>query len=204
MGRPKILIISTGGTIASKYGKNKEYSPVLKAQDIISGFGKIDCIAEIETLQFCNILSFSLTPNDIFELVNIARKEIKEKKFDGIVVTQGTATMEETSYLADLLWDSDIPLVFTGAMLNASEREWDGPRNLFHSILVASSQEARDKGVLVCMAGEIHAARDVTKIHKTNINTFTSLNFGPLGIILNNNRVVFYRTPLLRKSFKPE
>lgn len=204
MKKQKILIISTGGTISSKYLKDKGYSPVLTVQEIISHLDGLEEIVEIETFQFCNFLSFHLTPNNIFELLVIAKKRVKEQNFVGIVIIQGTATMEETSYLADLLWDSDVPLIFTGAMLNASEREWDGPRNLFNSILVAISREAMGKGVLVCMGGEIHAARDVIKIHKTSINAFVSVNSGPLGYVLNNNRVVFYRSPIFRKTFKIE
>jgi len=200
--KPKILIISTGGTISSKYIEGKGYSPVLTVQDIISNCNELEEIVEIETLQFCNILSFCLTPNDIFELIGIARKRVKEQNLSGVVITIGTAAIEEASYLADLLWKSDAPLIFTGAMQNASEREWDGPRNVFHSILVATSQEARGKGALVCMAGEIHAARAVIKIHKTSLNAFVSLNNGPLGFVLNNNKVVFYGISIFRKTFE--
>jgi L-asparaginase len=106
--------------------------------------------------------------------------------------------MEETSYLADLLWDIDKTLVFTGSMLSASERDWDGARNIFNSVLVAADPSAKNKGVLVCMAGEIHGARDVSKIHKTSLNTFVSLNSGPLGVVANN-RVIFYRSSLHRE-----
>jgi L-asparaginase len=204
MKKSKILIISTGGTISSKYVKNQGYSPALTIQDIISNFSKLEDIAIIETLQFCNVLSFRLTPQNILDIINIAKKKTKEQNYSGVVVTLGTAAIEEASYLADLLWNMDAPIVFTGAMLNASEREWDGPRNVFHSILIAASSEAKSKGVLVCLGGEIHAARDVIKIHKTSLNAFVSPNNGPLGFVLNNNKVVFYRVPIFRKTFEIE
>jgi len=201
MGKPKILIISTGGTISSKYTKNQGYSPALTITEILSNFTNLEEIAEIETIQFCNVLSFELNPQNIFEIVNVAKEKLEKDSFDGIVVTLGTAAIEEASYLADLLWDIKDPIVFTGAMLNASEREWDGPKNVFHSILVAASKLAKNKGAMVCMAGEIHAARDVVKIHKTRLNAFVSLSSGPLGFVLDNERVIFYRAPLLRKTF---
>lgn len=200
MKKPKVLIVSTGGTISSKYDNEKGYSPALSAQELSSSLLEMDKFADIESMQFCNVLSFALEPNQILELVNIIKAKLNQEDYAGAVVTQGTATMEETSYLADLIWDIDKPLVFTGAMLNASERDWDGARNIFNSVLTAMDPKARGKGVLVCMAGEIHAARDVSKIHKSSLNTFVSLNTGPLGQV-SNNRVIFYRKPVLRKVF---
>lgn len=200
MNKPKVLIVSTGGTISSKYDNEKGYSPAVTAQELSSSLDGIEKFADVESMQFCNVLSFALQPLQILELVNIIKTKISDENYAGAVITQGTATMEETSFLADLLWDIDKPLVFTGAMLNASERDWDGARNILNSVLVAADTAARNKGVLVCMAGEIHAARDVSKIHKTSLNTFVSLNTGPLGVIANN-RVIFYRSPILRKVF---
>lgn len=202
MKKSKILIVSTGGTISSRYDSEKGYSPALSAKELTSSLFDIDRFANIETMQFCNVLSFALEPNQILKLVSIIKDKILQEDYAGAVVTQGTATMEETSYLADLMWDIDKPLIFTGSMLNASERDWDGARNIYNSVLVASADEARGKGVLVCMANEIHTARDVMKIHKTSLNTFVSLNFGPLGLV-SNNRVIFNRNSVLRKVLSP-
>jgi len=202
MRKPKVLLVSTGGTISSKYDPGTGYSPVVTAQELNSSIPGIDEFAEIETIQFCNVLSFALEPYHILELVKLIKDRISEGDFTGAVVTQGTATMEETSYLADLIWDIDKALVFTGSMLSASERDWDGSRNIFNSVLVAAAPSAKNKGVLVCMAGEIHAARDVSKIHKSSLCTFVSQNSGPLGVVANN-RVIFYRSPLFRKAVTP-
>ncbi|NSW91523.1 MAG: asparaginase [Firmicutes bacterium] len=202
MKKTKILIVSTGGTISSKYDGEKGYSPEISAQELGSSLSDIENIVDIEAVQFCNVLSFALEPCHILELVNMIKTKLTEGVYAGAVVTQGTATMEETSYLADLMWDIDKPLVFTGAMLNASEKDWDGARNLHNSVLVAADPRATSKGVLVCMGGEIHAARDVSKIHKTSLNAFVSLNVGFLGMV-SNNRVIFYRDPILRKVFAP-
>jgi len=135
------------------------------------------------------------------QIVGTARQKVLHEGFVGIVVTQGTATLEESSYLADLLWDVEAPLVFTGSMLNSSERDWDGPRNIMNSVVVAISAEARGKGAMICLGGEVHAARDATKIHKTSLAPLASLNTGPLGMVINKKEVVFYRTPLKRKTF---
>ena len=200
MNKDKILVVSTGGTISSKYTRDGGYAPSITARDLVSSLGGIDESLAIETFQYANVLSHALSPHDILDLVNLVKSKTEQEHYSGIVITQGTATMEETSYLADLMWDREEPLVFTGAMQNASERDWDGPRNVFNSILVAASPDARGKGVLVCMGNEIHAARDVTKIHKSALNAFVSLNSGALGIV-SKDRVVFYRKPLLRKVF---
>lgn len=202
MKKPKVLVISTGGTISSKYDNEKGYSPSLTAGDLTSILAGMDKFADVESMQFCNVLSFALEPGKVLELINIIKIEMENGEYAGAVVTQGTATMEETSYLADLLWDNDKALVFTGAMLNASEADWDGARNLFNSVRVAADPAAKGKGVLVCMAGEIHAARDVSKIHKSSLNAFASLNTGPIGLV-SDNRVIFYREPVLRKVFTP-
>jgi L-asparaginase len=201
--KPKVLIVSTGGTIASKIKEGTGYSPVRDIDDLLSEVTEIGRIAEIQSVQFCNILSFALTPQMVIDVIKLVKERLQKEDFDGAVIIQGTATMEESSYLADLLWDIEKPLVFTGAMLNASERDWDGGRNLFNSVMVAVNPEAMGKGVMVCMAGEIHAARDVMKIHKTSLSTFVSLNTGPLGIV-NKNGVIFYRQPLKRMVFKTD
>lgn len=202
MKKPKVLIVSTGGTISSKYDNEKGYSPAITAKELSSSLIGIDKFAELEPVQFCNTLSFALEPHQILDLVELIKAKLNEEDYAGAVITQGTATMEETSFLADLLWDIDKPLVFTGSMLNASERDSDGPRNIFNSVLVATAPAAKNKGVLICMGGEIHAARDVSKIHKISLNTFVSLNTGPLGLV-SDYRVIFYRNPILRKVFTP-
>lgn len=203
MKMDKVLLVSTGGTISSKYENYGAYSPYIEAKDFLEGIPEIFNYAQCDTMQFGNTLSFALTPQKIYELVQTIKETLRNESYCGAVVTQGTATMEETAYLADLLWDLEKPIVFTGAMLNASEKDSDGRRNIINSVITAISKEAIGKGVLVCMAGEIHAAKDVTKLHKTSLKAFYSLNFGPVGIV-NNGRAFFYRTPLKRKVFKPD
>ena len=204
MTKPKVLLISTGGTISSRYDPAKGYSPALTGSDFLADFPALGELADIEIVQPCNVLSFALSPATVMHIAETAKQKVIHEGFVGVVVTQGTATLEESSYLADLLWDIDAPLVFTGSMLNSSERDWDGPRNIMNSIIVASSTEARLKGVMICLGGEVHAARDATKIHKTSLAPLVSLNTGPLGMVINKSEVVFHRTPLRRKTFEAE
>jgi L-asparaginase len=200
MKSSRILLVSTGGTIASRYKEDGSYSPVIDATGLIKEIPEILNYAQYDTLNFASTLSFALSPEQVFEMINIIKETLQGDTYFGAIVTQGTATMEETSFLADLLWDSEKPLIFTGAMHNASEMNYDGTRNILDSVITASSDDAKGKGVLVCMAGEIHAARDVIKLHKTSSKAFYSVNFGPLGII-NNNEAVFHRSPLRRNVY---
>ena len=115
------------------------------------------------------------------------------------MVTHGTDTMEETSYLADLLLDSDKPVVFTGAQRAHDDPQADGPLNLLNAIRVATPI-ARGLGAMVCFNGTIHAARDVTKTHTSAVETFQSPDRGPLGEV-DGESVVIHRRPGLRRTF---
>jgi L-asparaginase len=130
----------------------------------------------------------------MIELSRQLRKRIAEKKYDGIVVTHGTDTLEETAYLIDLTIKTEIPIVFTGSMKNSSEPDWDGPRNLTDSIQVCLNENSKNLGVLVCLHGEVNAASEVTKIFSNEIETFQSLDFGALGFV-QYGRVVYNRLP---------
>ena len=122
---------------------------------------------------------------------------------DGIVVTHGTDTLEETAYFLDLTVTSDKPVVMVGAQRAPSYYDTDGPRNLLNAVRVAVSPEAKGKGTFVVMNGQIHAAREVTKTNTIARETFKTLEFGALGVA-NLGGVKFYRAPLRRQTIAIE
>jgi L-asparaginase len=130
----------------------------------------------------------------MIDLSNRLKKKISENNIDGIVITHGTDTLEETAYLVDLTIRTEIPIVFTGSMKNSSEPDWDGPKNLTDSIRVCLNKNSRGMGTLVCMHGEVNAASEVTKIYSSEFETFQSLDFGSLGFV-QNGKVVYNRLP---------
>lgn len=197
----KLILITTGGTIASVYDPKKGYAPALDAGKLLGGKTLPYADVEVEVIPFAAILSFLMTPEMILDLVKLAEEKAADPSVLGIVVSQGTAMLEESPFLTDLFWRSEKPIVFTGAMLNGSESDWDGPRNIRNALITAGSERARGKGALVCLGGEIHAARDVLKMSKTSLAPLCSVNAGPLGLIVND-KAVFYRAPLQRVSFE--
>ena len=118
----------------------------------------------------------------------------------GVVVTHGTNTLEETAYFLDLVTKSNKPVIVVGAQRPASDSDSDGPRNLLNAVQVAVSPEAVGKGVMVVMNGQINAARDVTKTHTSQVETFRGLEFGALGVV-DESAVRFYRAPVRHKVF---
>jgi L-asparaginase len=140
-----------------------------------------------------------MTPALWLEVSRRAAAALEREEVAGVLVTHGTDTMEETAYFLDLTVTSQKPVILVGAMRAASESDADGPRNLLNAAQVAVSEEARGKGVLVVLNGEIHAAREVTKTHSLAVETFDTPEFGALGIV-DADGVRFYRAPLRRQS----
>jgi L-asparaginase len=136
-----------------------------------------------------------------FGLAGNIKEILNRQDVAGVVVTHGTDTMEETSYLADLLVDSAKPAVFTGAQRAHDDPQSDGPLNLLNALRVAASPLARELGVMVCFNGTLHAPRDVTKMHTSALETFQSFPLGPLGEV-DGDTIVIHRRPTLRRSFK--
>ncbi|HEY2763769.1 MAG TPA: asparaginase, partial [Pseudonocardiaceae bacterium] len=133
---------------------------------------------------FRRVPGASLSFADIGALADAARDRLSDSLLDGVVITQGTDTIEETAYLLDLVHAAPQPLVVTGAMRNPTLAGADGPANLLAAVRVAASPAAREQGCLVVLADEIHAARRVRKTHTTSGATFQSPNGGPLGYVI--------------------
>ncbi|WP_096200966.1 asparaginase [Bacillus sp. FJAT-45350] len=196
----KILIIHTGGTIAMKEDETGSVKPNTE-NPLFSTIDSISDKASIIVDDFLNIPSPHMTPTHMVDLANRIKEKIAREAIDGIVVTHGTDTLEETAYLLDLLVHTSIPIVITGAMRSSNELGSDGPHNLISSIQTASNSEAHGKGVLVVFNDEIHTAKNVTKTHSSNISTFQSPQYGPIGIVTRRG-VFFHHTPLKRECFQ--
>lgn len=173
--------------------------PTLSGQEILSTVSHLDDHIACRSFDYGQLPGPHMTPQLMWDLVGVIRRFLDDPTVDGVVVTHGTDTLEETAYFADLLIESEKPVVFTGAMRNASELGYDGPANLRDAILVAASPTARSMGVLVCLNETILAAAEATKTHTEEQGTFQSPNFGPLGIV-DTGKVLFYRRPILRQT----
>ncbi len=201
---PHVVVITTGGTIASRPDPvTGGVQPSLSGAQLVDAVPGLRDIAQIEVRPFANVLGPALSPQQLFTIAQEARRALAQDDIAGVVVTAGTGIIEEGSYLCDLLNDTGKPIVWTGAQFSADMWDTDGPRNLLNSVRVAIAPSARGLGAVVCFNQEINAARDVVKTHKTNQYTFTSLDLGLLGRV-DEDAVVISRRPALRRSYPAE
>jgi L-asparaginase len=193
--KKNILIIFTGGTFSMKIDENTGGAiPYLSGDDLIELIPGINSIANISVYDFGKYPGPHMTPELMVELSNKIKEFISTGDFDGVIVTHGTDTLEETAYLLDLTISTSIPIVVTGSMKNSSETDWDGPKNILDSLTICLNPNCKDIGVLVCLSGEVNAASEVTKTHTEDLETFTSLDFGSLGFV-DKGRVIINRLP---------
>lgn len=193
-----VCLITTGGTIASqKNASTGHVTAKLGGAELIVLLGSRLDDVELLVDEFMTVGSFALSLEDAFALACRIREHLADPRIDGVVVTHGTDTMEESAYMADLLIDSEKPVVFTGAQRAADEPDADGPRNIGDAVRIAASSVARGLGVLLCFEQEFHAARDVTKSHTSRTDTFISAEHGKLGEV-DGDMVVVHRRPLFR------
>ncbi|UFN48568.1 asparaginase [Roseomonas sp. OT10] len=196
MTRPRLLVLSLGGTITMVPGEGSGIAPKLGAAELVASVPTLAEVASIEARSPLRVASPSL---GLAELVAVAA-EI-EAGFaagcDGAVVIQGTDTIEESAFLLDLLVPGEQPVVVVGAMRGATAPGADGPANLLAAALVAASPEARGLGTLVVLNDEIHAARFVQKSHTALTSAFASPGFGPLGLVAEGRVRLHARLPRL-------
>ncbi len=204
--RPRVLVLATGGTIAGSAASPEDVtgyrSGVIGIDEILSAVPKIRDFADVKGEQLCNIDSKDMTDEILVRLAARVNEILAGNEADGIVITHGTDTMEETAFFLSLTVKTNKPVVLTGAMLPATARDADGPRNLLDAVRVAATPESAAKGVLVVMNGKIFAAKEVTKMHTTKIDAFAAPDFGPLGHA-DENGVAFDRTPNLPRLHVP-
>lgn len=163
----------------------------------LRSFPQLEKVAEVDVYEYSNIPSPYVTPEMMFDLAKFI--DLKIIDYDGVVITHGTDTLEETAFLCELVLTTRKPVVFTAAMRSGSDLGLDGPRNIIGAVRVAGNDESADKGVLVVMNDEIHTARDVVKSDSGKVGAFMSLGYGPLGIV-DPDRIVFHRSAKNRES----
>ena len=168
-------------------------TPSLTAADLVAAMPELKPIAEIETFQISNVASPEITLQHLVAVRDKINK-LEADGFDGVVVTQGTDTIEETSWALDLMCSTRIGIVVTGAMRNPTQAGADGPANLLASVLVAGHPIAKDLGVLVVFNDEFQAARFVQKSHTSNVGAFTSPSCGPIGWMAEGVPIIPFQT----------
>ena len=194
MNKPSIAIVTTGGTISSKYDtRGGENVPAASAEELIASAPELAGVAEVSVVEHSNVTSDVMETATAFALRDRLRGVLADGETAGAVVTHGTATMEETAYLLDLTLGGEKPVVITGAMRNSVARDADGPRNIFYAAKIAGSPEARGRGVVVALDGEIFAARDVIKVHSQRPHAFASRDGGPIGVVSDAGAFFHYR-----------
>ena len=196
---PVVQLIATGGTIAMKIDPEKKAPvPAISGEDLLATVPEIGKVATMQVQNISNVPSGYMDPPRWVELQKAVSTALARPEVAGVIVSHGTDTLEETAYFLDLAVKSDKPVVLIGAQRNASESDFDGPRNLLNAAKICVAPEAKNKGVMLAMNGQINAAREVTKTHTSDVETFKSGDFGFLGNA-DNDRVVFYRAPLRRQ-----
>ena len=202
VAKPTIYILATGGTIAGSGPGSLDASynsGTVTVDKLIAAVPEINKIATIKGEQISNIGSQEMNNEVWFKLANRVNELLTSGKADGIVITHGTDTMEETAYFLNLVVKSDKPIVMVGAMRNSGSLSADGPLNIYNAVNVAMCKKAVGKGVMVVMNDEIHAAREVTKTNTTAVDTFKSPNSGKIGTVFYGN-VKFYMNPVRKHT----
>ena len=198
--KPNIRILATGGTIAGS-GTSSTATNYTAGQmaiaTLLEAVPELQDIANCEGEQVVRIGSQDMSDEVWLILAKRINELLKDKDVDGIVITHGTDTMEETAYFLNLVVNSDKPVVLVGAMRPSTAISADGPRNLYNAVVTAAAPESRGKGVLVVMNDNILGAESVTKMNTTSVQTFQAPNAGPLGYVFNSK--VFYNQEPLKK-----
>lgn len=192
--RPRILLLALGGTIAMTAEPGAAVTPRLRSEDLVAAVPGLADAAAVEADTFRTIPGAHLSFADLGELAARIKTACAAEGFDGVVVTQGTDTLEETSFLVDLLAGPDRRVVFTGAMRNPTQPGADGPANVLAATLVAGSPAAAGIGTTVVLGDEVHAARYVHKTHTASPAAFRSSN-GPLGWVGEGTVRIALRPP---------
>ncbi len=196
--RPKVHLVTTGGTIANRAGGR------LSAQELLASVPQVADYAQVEAEEFSNLASGDLTLDQWLKLTHRLNEIVKtDPSTAGLVVTSGTDTLEELAYFLHLTVHTDRPVVIVGAMRRPGVTGYEGQANLLDAVRVAADPQSRGKGAMVVLNDEIWSAREVTKTDAQRLNTFQTRGYGVLGVV-DVDRVVYYRDVVKRHTDKSE
>ncbi len=203
---PTIALLATGGTIAgsgasASLGSYK--SGELGVKELLKAIPSLNKIARIQGEQISNIGSQDMNEEIWFKLAKRAQELLDDSRIQGVVITHGTDTLEESAYFLNLVLRSTKPVVLVGAMRNATSLSADGALNLYNALSVALNEKSANKGVLVVMDDNIFSAREVVKTHTTHTSTFKALNSGAIGSVYYG-KTRYYMQPLRKHTTESE
>lgn len=199
--QPRVYVIGTGGSISCigrsriDYLNYSDDDKHLSVEEMLARIPEVDSFAEVRAEQFSNVFGGGLLPQHWLSLARRINQIFRDDPdAAGIAITHGTSTLEETAYFLNLTVKDRRPVVVTGAMRPPSSLSTDADLNLFDCIRVAAEPASADRGVLVVLNNEIHAAREVSKTSSSRVNTFRSQEFGCIGYADVDQRIVYYRS----------
>src|SRR5690625_1177311 len=200
----KIILIHLGGTISAQGNDRldlKDYqSGKLSGKDFMNSLPEINDIAHVDMYQFDGVSSTNISHMHWKKLKTLSESYLNDKHYDGVVITHGTSTLEETAFFLHLTVNSEKPVVLVGAQRPFTALSSDGPLNLIQAIRVATNPMSHGQGVLVVNNDRIYSARDVTKTDTYRLDTFQSTDLGCLGYIETDNTIQYYRKPLRKHT----
>jgi L-asparaginase len=191
----KVVLLATGGTISTSADKEKGgLVNKLSGEELIKG---LNSDISVEVRNFSNVTSVYITPQIMFELAKTAQSYLNQEEVAGVVVTNGTSTLEETSFFLDMTITGSKPVVITGSQRSGTDPWPDGPENIEAAVRVASDPQSANKGVVVVFSGVIHEGKGVNKVHTYALDPFDSGDKGSLGYVYPD-KIVYYRERLRR------
>ena len=204
---PEIYLIGCGGTIAGRAPSETQLvgykAGEIGVEELVRAVPEIAGIAHVTGEQFCNIDSSSMTQQQLIDLALRVQQVIDRDDVDGLVITHGTDSMDETAYFLNLTVHTHKPIVIVGSMRPATAISADGPLNLLEAVRLAAAPKAGEYGVLQCMNGTICAARYVLKGDTSHVQAFSDGQLGCLGF-MHDGKPVFYQKPLRKHTFDSE
>jgi L-asparaginase len=204
--KPKIEVLATGGTIAGAQPSSSEVgykSGTFSVDDLIKAVPQLKEVADLTGEQVANIGSQTMNHDVWLKLAKRVNELLKDSNTDGVVITHGTDTLEETAYFLSLVVKSDKPVVLVGSMRPATAISADGPANLYNAVALAASPEARGRGPMIVIDDEIHYAREAQKTNTTELDTFHSPNRGRAGV-MSVGKIGFFSQNTTRHTTKSE